>query len=50
MGKTRSNDESTTPKASSTTKIWKTSKEVSENIAEYNPQATTITYEMFQEL
>ena len=50
MGKTRSNDESTTPKASSATKTGKSSKEVSENIAENNPQATTITYEMFQEL
>ena len=50
MGKTRSNEVSTTPKTSSTTKTGKAAKDVSENISENNQQATTITYEMFQEL
>ena len=50
MGKTRSNDESTTPKASGMTKTGKTSKEVTENITENYPETTTITYELFQEL
>ena len=50
MGKTRNNEVSTTPKASSTTKTGKATKDVSENISENNQQATTITYEMFQEL
>ena len=50
MGKTRSNEVSTTPKTSSTTKTGKAAKDVTENISENNQQATTITYEMFQEL